>query len=81
MIYFHGLERGVLLSQSLMTFSDFVAAFQFAVRNRKLKPTSGCISLQLREKEMSEEDIIQEMIELEMEKFRMLKKWESEKQS
>ena len=79
--YFHGFERGVLFSQNLMTFSDFIHAYQFAIRNRKLKPTSLNPYRQLREKGMSEEDIIQEMIELEMEMFRMLKKWENEKQS
>lgn len=78
-IYFHGLQRGVLLSQSKMPFPDFVAAFQFAVRNRKLEPTSLNPYRQLREKGMSEEDIIQEMIELEMEIFRILKKWEKDK--
>ena len=77
--YFAGMQRGVLLSQSVMTFSDFVHAYQFAIRNRKLEPTSLNPYRQLREKGMSEEDIIQEMIELEMEMYRMLKKWESEK--
>lgn len=78
-IFLAGMQRGVLLSQNLMTFSDFVHAYQFAIRNRKLEPTSLNPYRQLREKGMSEEDIIQEMIELEMEMYRMLKKWESEK--
>lgn len=78
-VFLAGMHRGVLLSQNVMTFGDFVHAYQFAIRIRGLEPTSLHPYRQLREKGMSEEEVVQEMLEIEIEMWRVLEKWENEK--
>lgn len=77
--YLIGLQRGVFLSQNEMTFHDFVEAHKFAVHSRGLKNAAMHSYHELRKKGVSEDDIIQEMLEIEIEMWRTLEKWEMEK--
>lgn len=79
-VYLAGFQRGVFLSQSEKTFSDFVDAHRFAMRSKGLKRTAAFPYRELREKGFDEDRIILEMIELEIEMWRILARFSGRKQ-
>lgn len=70
--YLTGFKRGIFLSQRELTFHDFVEAHRFAVQVRGLSFSAAPSYFGLREKGITEDEIIQEMIEIEIEKYRIL---------
>lgn len=76
--FLYGLERCFLISfdesEIRSRFRELVDAGQEAIRKRGWKPLSVKPVLEMRDKGLSEEEIIKEFIEIEIEKWRI---WES----
>jgi hypothetical protein len=72
--FLNGLERGVLLSDRSLTFHEIAQARQEANQVRGWKNIPRNASHEMREKNICDKDIIQELIEIEIEMWRILEK-------
>lgn len=76
--YLSGMERGVMLSVESSTFNDFVSAGRAARKIRGWAEQPIHLIHQMRAKEMTEEAIIQELLEIEIQIYKILEHWENE---
>jgi hypothetical protein len=75
--YLIGLERGVMLSVESSTFNDFVSAGRAARKIRGWQEQPIHLIHQMRAKEMTEDAIIQELLEIEIQIYKILEHWEN----
>jgi hypothetical protein len=70
-----GLERGVfLLSESVM-FNDFADARREVNKNKGWESRGVSVYSEMRLKNIPEKDIIQEIITIDIEKWKLLQEW------
>jgi hypothetical protein len=73
--FLNGLERGVLLSEKSLTFHEIAQARQEANQIRGWKNIPRNASHEMRERNICEIDIIKELVEIEIEMWKLLQEW------
>lgn len=74
--YLMGLQRGVFLSQKQIEFHDFVEAHRLATHDYGLKSATMPAYREMRVNGISEGDIIQSMLEIEIRMWQILQQLE-----
>lgn len=79
--FFSGLQRGILLAESELTFHELVEARRLTMRSMGFVLTAAAPFRELREKGFADDEIISRMIDIEMESWRLLAQWIAERQA
>ncbi len=77
--YLNGLGRGVMLSFTSLIFDDYVNARRASNKQRGWKLRSKSPLYEMREKGISEDEIVQELLEIEIQMWKILEYWEKER--
>lgn len=70
--YLSGLQNGIVLSSELLTFHDCVEAFKKSTVFRGWDSRASHPFHEMREKGVPEDEIISEILELELQKWKLL---------